>query len=356
MSITIFDHLLIGSTHWSAYAIFTFGLSALFIPYYKLISSLVLRLGFFRYQKSVHPAAVKKHRYSESRLKFFMEYDRSNPVTQNEAKKEYFAYLQSKLGDNENLKDITDQIALKMHQVQSDQVAYYSGSQDSHHMVDQSEAIPSSILQEDTELMASISPKKLMRRQQTVRRGVFNYFTQGVVGDLNPLALAAMDFSSNNLENGYLKNMLNNPEDRLIEEEAEMNSSESFEENSQQQELAPPNLQEFGQPKDIRYSKNTSILLQSNRSSMRATPSRMNEDNWILSDVTKTNLMRNSTITDNLIDVNKDKHTPSQIAILKDLPPEEVEPTWKDLNNLGSNQAHISSKPEANPPKKILLK
>lgn len=356
MSITIFDHLLIGSTHWSAYAIFTFGLSSLFIPYYKLISSLVLRLGFFRYHKSVHPSALKKHRYSESRLKFFMEYDRSNPVTQNQAKKEYFAYLQSKLGDNENLKDITDQIALKMHQVQSDQVAYYSGSQDSHHMADQAEAIPSSILQEDTEFMANISPNTLFKRQQTVRRGVFNYFTQGVVGDLNPLALAAMDFSNNNLENGYLKNLLNNSEDRLIEEEAELNSSESLEENLQQHELAPPIQHEFSQPKDIRYSKHTSILIQSNRSSVKATPSPTNVDNWILSDVTKTNLMRNSTITDNMIDVQRDKQLSTQNAMLKELKVEQGEPTWKELNNLGSNPAFLSSKADLNPPKKILLK
>ncbi len=343
MSITIFDHLLIGSTHWSAYAIFSFGLSALFIPYYKLISSFVLRLGFFRYRKTVHPVVIKKHRYSESRLKFFMEYDRSNPVTQTQAKKEYFAYLQTKLGDNENLKDITDQIALKMHQVQSDQVAYYS-NQDSHHMVDQAEEIPSSILQEDSEFMASLSPKSPIKRQQTVRRGVLNFFTQGVVGDLNPLALAAMDFSHNNLENGYLKNMLNNSEDRLIEEEAELNSSDSIEEDFRQQELIPPIHQEQGRLSALRHSKHTSILLQSNQSIMRASPSQKNEENWVLSDATNTNLMRNSTITDKRIEVLKEKETTGQKAILKESrEAEEEDASWKDLNKLRMNLDNLPS-------------
>ena len=356
LSITIFDHLLLGTTLWSAYAIFAFGLTALFIPYYKLISNLVLRLGFFKYKKSVHPTAIKKHRYSESRLKFFMEYDRSNPVTQNHAKKEYFAYLQSKLGDNENLKDITDQIALKMHQVQSDQVAYYS-SQDSHNMVDQAEAIPSSILQEDSEFAASISPKNPLKRQGTVRRGVYNYFTQGVVGDLNPLALAAMDYSNNNLENGYLKLMLNSNGDRLIEEEPEMNSSGSFEEHFQQQDLIPPVEQDLSPSFYNRHSKHTSIIIPSNRSSLRP-PALPNENNWILSDATKTNLMRNSTITDNMImmDGHREKQVVDPSLILNEVEPEDREAaTWKVLNLPDNNKANMSSKSESNPPKRILL-
>ena len=224
----IFDKIMLKEFNWVSQIIFFFGLTSLFIPYYKLLSNLMHKIGLFNSSVSV----LKEYSYEDERLKFYTEYDRENPITANSAKKEYFDFLQRKIGSEAEACHLTGQLALKMFQINSDKNAYYH-NEISESIARQSQLLPSSMINGGQEHFF----KRFKRQSRYGESDIMSFMKEGDMSDVNPIALAALDLNNNNLESGYLHNALDSLDDerdwdirskKLESQEIKSKSSSSF--------------------------------------------------------------------------------------------------------------------------------
>ena len=91
----IFDKFTYNRVTIPSVVIFAIGGSSMFFPYYRILGDLVS--GFKCYNKFQDNEEQNiEGQYKNFRTKFFTEYDRSNPVTSEEAMNEYMNFLLSR--------------------------------------------------------------------------------------------------------------------------------------------------------------------------------------------------------------------------------------------------------------------
>ena len=113
------------SVHWLSFAVLGFGLASIIVPFYQLLANAAKRVAFVRWSKYSPSSEDLSERYDEARLRFLSEYDRANPITEDEGVRDYYRYLEGKVGGGEDLEHSAKNSALKAYQEASQNKDYF---------------------------------------------------------------------------------------------------------------------------------------------------------------------------------------------------------------------------------------
>lgn len=105
VSSIIFDEVLYDKIHWSSWAIFAIGMVFNYIPFSTFIKAFIDT----DYKESI---LKKDVRYDDIKMKFFKEYDRTNPITAKKAQKTWYKNIQKQQKLGNKMVDAFHQIAI----------------------------------------------------------------------------------------------------------------------------------------------------------------------------------------------------------------------------------------------------